>query len=130
MGEWVIRLMQKLLDTIGIEARNATWMLRPMLANTVAPTILRAGYKDNVIPGEAWAILDCRTLPGDDAETLMAELRSIVGPQPIFELIKAAPGVEATADTPLFELISQKTAAADPGAATLPWMIPRATANK
>ncbi len=130
MSQRVTPLMQKLLDTLGIEARNAPWMLRPMLANTVSPTIVRAGYKDNVIPGEAWAILDCRTLPGDDAETLMAEVRSIVGPQPIFELIKAAPGVEATAETPLFELISKKTAAADPGAGTIPWMIPGATDNK
>jgi acetylornithine deacetylase/succinyl-diaminopimelate desuccinylase-like protein len=101
-----------------------------MLSNTVSPTILRAGYKDNVIPGEATIVLDGRTLPGEDPESFMAELRQIVGPEPTFELLKTAPPAESSPDTPLFELIKHTVEAADPGSLAIPWMIPGATDSK
>jgi acetylornithine deacetylase/succinyl-diaminopimelate desuccinylase-like protein len=101
-----------------------------MMANTVTPTILRAGYKDNVIPGEASVILDGRTLPGEDQLSFLRELREIVGPEPALEVIKAAPPAEAGHDTPLFRLIKARTEAADPGARAIPWMLPGATDSK
>lgn len=123
-------LMRDVLGRLGLSAESAPPILRAMLSNTVAPTILRAGYKDNVIPGEASVVLYGRTLPGEDTDSFIAELRSIVGPEPQFELLKSAPPVEASVKTPLFELIAKQTEAADPGAETIPWMIPGATDSK
>ncbi|MBU6348091.1 MAG: M20/M25/M40 family metallo-hydrolase, partial [Actinomycetales bacterium] len=40
------------------------------LSNTANPTMLNAGYKHNVIPGEASAMIDGRFLPGYEAELL------------------------------------------------------------
>src|SRR5208283_1028969 len=54
-------LMLRTLAGLGVSADKAPPLFRPMMANTVTPTIIRAGYKDNVIPGEAWVILDGRT---------------------------------------------------------------------
>ncbi len=122
--------MRKTLEELGVPVDSPGPLFQPMLANTVSPTILRAGYKDNVIPGEATIVLDGRTLPGEDPESFMAELREIVGPEPTFELIKTAPPAETSPDTPLFELIKRSIEAADPGARAIPWMIPGATDNK
>jgi acetylornithine deacetylase/succinyl-diaminopimelate desuccinylase-like protein len=123
-------LMRETLGELGIPPDKAPPLFRPMVANTVTPTILRAGYKDNVIPGEASVILDGRTLPGEDQHSFLRELREIVGPEPALEVIKAAPPAEAGHDTPLFRLIKARTEAADPGARAIPWMLPGATDSK
>jgi acetylornithine deacetylase/succinyl-diaminopimelate desuccinylase-like protein len=130
MRRRVLPLMRETLAELGIDPEHAGPLFSPMLANTVSPTILHSGYKDNVIPGEAWVVLDGRTLPGENPESFMAELRGIVGPEPTFELLKTAPPVETTADTELFDLICDRVEAADPGARAIPWMIPGATDNK
>jgi len=130
MRKNVSPFMRKTLEELGVPVDSPGPLFQPMLANTVSPTILRAGYKDNVIPGEATIVLDGRTLPGEDPESFMAELREIVGPEPTFELIKTAPPAETSPDTPLFELIKETIEAADPGSRAIPWMIPGATDNK
>lgn len=130
MRQRVVPVMRRTLGQLGIDPEHAGSLFAPMLSNTVSPTILRAGYKDNVIPGEASVVLDGRTLPGEDPESFMAELRAIVGPEPRFELLKTAPPVETTSDTELFELICACVEAADPGARAISWMIPGATDNK
>ena len=123
-------LMRDTLAELGIPSDKAPPILRPMMANTVTPTILSAGYKDNVIPGEASVILDGRTLPGENEHSFLRELREIVGPEPALEVLKEAPPAEASADTPLFRLIKTRTEAADPGARAIPWMLPGATDSK
>ncbi len=130
MRKKVSPFMRRTLEEMGIPIDSAGPLFQPMLANTVSPTILRAGYKDNVIPGEATIVLDGRTLPGEDPESFMAELREIVGPEPTFELLKTGPPAETSPDTPLFALIQRRVEAADPGARAIPWMIPGATDNK
>ncbi|MBE3603647.1 M20/M25/M40 family metallo-hydrolase [bacterium] len=130
MRRRVTPLMRRTLAELGVTPEKAPPLFRPMLSNTVTPTIVRAGYKDNVIPGEAWAILDGRTLPGEDERAFMAELREIVGPEPSLEVVKSAPPAESSADTDLFRLIKARTEAADPGARVIPWMLPGATDSK
>lgn len=130
MRHRVVPLMKQTLGSLGIDPDHAGSLFAPMLANTVSPTILRAGYKDNVIPGEASVVLDGRTLPGENPESFMAELRAIVGPEPRFEMIKTAPPCETSPDTELFKLICATVEAADPGARAIAWMIPGATDNK
>jgi acetylornithine deacetylase/succinyl-diaminopimelate desuccinylase-like protein len=124
------QLMRRTLEQLGLDPQSAPPLFRAMMANTVAPTILRAGYKDNVIPGEASVVLDGRTLPGETAESLLGELREIVGPEPTFEVLKCAPPAEGSADTPLFRLIAHHVEMADPGARAIAWMLPGATDSK
>jgi acetylornithine deacetylase/succinyl-diaminopimelate desuccinylase-like protein len=130
MPRRVTPLMSRLLGDLGIALEKVPPLFRPMLSNTVTPTILRAGYKDNVIPGESWVILDGRTLPGDDERTFLRELREIVGSEPTLEVIKTAPPVEASPDTLLFQIIKAHIEAADPGSHAIPWMLPGATDSK
>ena len=51
-----------------------------MLRTTTALTIVNAGNKANVIPGEAQAVLDFRILPGDTREGVLRHVRERVGP--------------------------------------------------
>jgi carboxypeptidase PM20D1 len=50
-----------------------------MLHTTTAPTILRAGVKDNVLPSEARAVVNFRILPGDSVEGVIAHARRALG---------------------------------------------------
>ena len=130
MRRRVTPLVRETLRELGIAAEDPPPLFRPMMANTVTPTIIQAGYKDNVIPGEATVVLDGRTLPGEDERSFMRELREIVGPEPRLDVIKSAPPAEARHDTELFALIKARTEAADPGARAIPWMLPGATDSK
>lgn len=71
------------------EAADALALVAPeigaMLRDTATPTILKAGYKSNVIPGEATATFNARLLPGRKAEDMIAEIRAIVA-DPLIEL--------------------------------------------
>jgi len=60
-----------------------------MLRTTTALTIVNAGNKDNVIPGQAEAVVNFRLLPGDTRESVMQHVKGKVGER--FELL-ALPG--------------------------------------
>ncbi|MDQ2738610.1 MAG: M20/M25/M40 family metallo-hydrolase, partial [Actinomycetota bacterium] len=72
------------------------------LRNTATPTMLKAGYKANVIPSSAEATVDCRVLPGSE-EHFREQIAEIVGEgieitwtwQPPLEVPFAGPLVEA-----------------------------------
>ena len=49
-----------------------------MLRTTLSPTIINAGYRTNVIPSEAKAILDVRILPDENAEQFLETIRKVV----------------------------------------------------
>lgn len=49
-----------------------------MIRTTIAPTMLRAGVKDNVLPNEARAVVNFRILPGDTFETVTEHVRSAI----------------------------------------------------
>ncbi|MEI4563279.1 peptidase dimerization domain-containing protein, partial [Klebsiella pneumoniae] len=49
------------------------------LRDTANPTMLKAGYKANVIPATAEAMVDCRVLPGRK-EAFERELDALLGP--------------------------------------------------
>lgn len=49
--------------------------LSAMFRNTVSLTMLQGGYKENVIPEEAWAVLDIRLLPGEDPYKFIEEIK-------------------------------------------------------
>jgi acetylornithine deacetylase/succinyl-diaminopimelate desuccinylase-like protein len=45
-----------------------------LIADTITPTQLDAGYQQNVVPGEAAAGFDCRLLPDTDADAILRDL--------------------------------------------------------
>ena len=68
-----------------ISEANPLW--NAMLRDTIAPTMLSAGVRANVIPSEARANLNIRLLPGDTIDVLLADLAKLVNdPQIRFEV--------------------------------------------
>ena len=72
------------LETAAKDLKQVDWLMQDklkaaMLRNTVSLTVLKSGYKTNVIPAEASAELDCRLLPGVKSEDFIAHLKGILG---------------------------------------------------
>jgi acetylornithine deacetylase/succinyl-diaminopimelate desuccinylase-like protein len=101
------------------QAKNFTAFLH----NTASPTVLNAGGKVNVIPSTASVTLDCRILPGQDVESLLAELKQVVGDDLEFEVLRSAQPNEVPHDTPLFELLARNLKKADPEGIPIPFML-------
>lgn len=99
------------------------------IRNTANPTRLAAGYKDNVIPSRASATIDCRTLPGQ-AESFLAELREVIGPDLEIEHIQRQPALETTFDGDLVAAMSAALRTQDPGARAVPYMLSGGTDAK
>ena len=68
-----------------IAEMNPLW--NSMMRDTIAPTMLTAGVRSNVIPSEARAMLNIRLLPGDTVDVLVSNLSKLVNdPQVRFEI--------------------------------------------
>jgi acetylornithine deacetylase/succinyl-diaminopimelate desuccinylase-like protein len=53
-------------------------LLHAIMRNTIAPVLLQAGFRANVIPGSAEATINFRVLPGTTPEDLIAEIRKVI----------------------------------------------------
>jgi acetylornithine deacetylase/succinyl-diaminopimelate desuccinylase-like protein len=104
--------------------------LGAMLRDTVTPTVLRAGSKVNVIPGEATAEVDVRTLPGTDQAAFAARLQELAGDQVVVEAVMSLPAIEADATAPIVGLMRDALHRADPEAPAIPMMITPGTDAK
>ncbi len=62
---------------------------------TISPNIVYGGVKVNVIPENAYVDLDIRTLPGQDEEYVMSQLRQALGPMADEAIIEEPVGVES-----------------------------------
>ncbi|MBQ0866376.1 M20/M25/M40 family metallo-hydrolase [Streptomyces smyrnaeus] len=99
------------------------------LQNTAAPTQLGAGYKVNVIPGQATAHVDGRFLPGHEEEFL-ADLDRLLGPRVRREDVHADKALETTFDGALVEAMQSSLRAEDPIARAVPYMLSGGTDAK
>ncbi|WP_371672572.1 M20/M25/M40 family metallo-hydrolase [Streptomyces sp. NBC_00289] len=99
------------------------------LSNTANPTQLNAGYKVNVIPGEATAHVDGRFLPGFEEEFL-ADLDRILGPNVRREDVHSDKAVETTFDGSLVAAMQSALLAEDPAAKAIPYMLSGGTDAK
>ncbi|MDQ4491365.1 M20/M25/M40 family metallo-hydrolase [Sinomonas sp. ASV486] len=99
------------------------------LQNTSNPTVLKAGYKDNVVPGSAEARIDTRTLPGQD-ELVLAKLKELAGDGIDFSYVHQDVSLETAFEGPLVDAMVGALHAEDPGAAVLPYTLSGGTDNK
>jgi acetylornithine deacetylase/succinyl-diaminopimelate desuccinylase-like protein len=117
--------MQATLDRLGGVAK----MIATTLYNTTTPTMLEAGYKVNVVPGQAVAHVDGRYLPGHEDE-FYRELDRLLGPRVRREAVHADKALETTFDGDLVEAMQASLVAEDPGATAVPYMLSGGTDAK
>ncbi|MEU2335671.1 M20/M25/M40 family metallo-hydrolase [Streptomyces sp. NPDC006654] len=99
------------------------------LSNTANPTQLNAGYKVNVIPGEATAHVDGRFLPGHEEEFL-ADLDRLLGPHVVRADVHSDKALETSFDGALVEAMQASLLAEDPTAKAVPYMLSGGTDAK
>lgn len=104
-------------------------MVGATLRNSAAPTMLGAGYKVNVIPGQATAHVDGRFLPGYEEE-FFADLDRILGPRVKREDVHADKALETDFDGRLVEAMQGALQAEDPIARAVPYMLSGGTDAK
>jgi acetylornithine deacetylase/succinyl-diaminopimelate desuccinylase-like protein len=114
-----------LLAKIGAVSR----VIGATLQNTVNPTVLKAGYKVNVVPQAATAEVDGRFLPGYEDE-FYAELDRVLGPGVTREFIHTDIAVETTPDGALYEAMTSALVAEDPDAQVIPYCMSAGTDAK
>ena len=101
--------------------------------NTISLTTLTSGVgsppRANVIPSTAEATLDCRLLPGTNAEEFIAEMKARINdPRVSVEIISNAPDVAMSpSDTPLFKAMRDAFLKYHPGAVVTPMLVPFGT---
>ncbi|MEI2713124.1 MAG: M20/M25/M40 family metallo-hydrolase [Nocardioides sp.] len=146
--EWPVRLtpaMETLLGTVGelagIEATpdnaqalidefgSAARMLGAVLRNTANPTMLQAGYKTNVIPGEAQARVDGRSLPGFEDE-FYATLAELCGEGVEISYESKQDPWETPYDGALVNAMTRSLLAEDPDALVAPFLMSGGTDAK
>ncbi len=104
-------------------------MVGATMSNTANPTMLQAGYKQNVIPGQATAAVDGRIVPGGEDE-FFATLDELVGDRVRYEVLAQHPSVETEFAGALVEAMQTSLAAEDPGARTVPYLMSGGTDAK
>lgn len=97
--------------------------------DTANPTMLKAGYKANVIPQTAEAVFDCRVLPGRQAE-FERTVDQLIGPDVTREWITKLDSYETTFDGHLVDAMNEAILAHDPEARTVPYMLSGGTDAK
>ncbi|MFZ0819317.1 MAG: M20/M25/M40 family metallo-hydrolase [Candidatus Acidiferrales bacterium] len=101
-----------------------------MLRDTIAPTMLTAGVRANVVPSEARANLNIRLLPGDSVYDVIADMKKIADdPQIRFEIApdQGMPSPPSSMDTPLYQAIERVSGQVFPGVTVMPLLSAFAT---
>ena len=104
-------------------------MLGAVIKNTTNPTMLDAGYKANVIPSRATAMIDCRFLPGQE-DHLLETIDELIGEGVEREFEVRDIAVETTFDGDLVDAMSAALKAEDPGAIPVPYLMSGGTDAK
>jgi acetylornithine deacetylase/succinyl-diaminopimelate desuccinylase-like protein len=117
--------MQSTVARLGPLARIVGATLR----GTANPTMLDAGYKHNVIPGQASAMVDGRFLPGFEQE-YEREVDEAIGPGVTREYVHYDIGLETDFEGALVDAMAGALRAEDPGARAVPYMLSGGTDAK
>ncbi|WP_192626898.1 M20/M25/M40 family metallo-hydrolase [Microbacterium sp. OAE522] len=116
-------------DALAAASGPAEAFLRSTFRTTTNPTALTAGYKHNVIPERAEALIDVRVIPGTEDDVL-AELQRIVGDEIAIEIVVQDIGMETPFEGGLVEAMVASIGAHDPGVPVIPYLLGAGTDNK
>ncbi len=117
-------------------------LLHAIMRNTIAPVLMSAGFRGNVIPGSAEATLNFRTIPGTNPEDLIGEIKhviqddrvevtvatKVVGGRTEPDVLKRMRNVkDSTQDTDLYRALVSQSKAVYPEAAVTPYLFQAGT---
>ena len=101
-----------------------------VLRTSISPTMFSAGFRQNVIPSQAEAMLDIRALPDEDMTKFYAQMDRIIG-DPAVKIVPSAPGRPSAPpsrlDTGMFRALEAAQRRLYPNAITIPGMVTGST---
>jgi acetylornithine deacetylase/succinyl-diaminopimelate desuccinylase-like protein len=117
--------VRPLLKHIGGAAR----MMGATIQNTSNPTMLNAGYKANVIPQHATAVVDGRFLPGFE-DDLINTVKKLAGDEIEVEVLVRDKALEVEFEGALVDAMKAAIAKYDPEGIPVPYLMSGGTDNK
>jgi acetylornithine deacetylase/succinyl-diaminopimelate desuccinylase-like protein len=130
-AKWMRALEQpERLDLAVKHLSEESPMWNSMLRDSVTPTIINAGFRNNVIPSEATANLNVRMLPGHSIDALIGQFGKIVNDSQVRFKLGPDPGENAPPSditSPLYKTIERITPQDFSGAIALPFLSTGAT---
>jgi acetylornithine deacetylase/succinyl-diaminopimelate desuccinylase-like protein len=108
---------------------SAAKMIGATISNTANPTMLNAGYKENVIPQSAAAVVDGRFLPGHESQ-LHETIKKLAGDEIEVEIIVRDIALEVDFAGPLVEAMCNALNSEDPEGIPVPYLMSGGTDNK
>lgn len=101
-----------------------------MIRTSIVPTILKGGFRTNVIPSEAEATLDIRALPDEDDEAFVEQMRRVID-DPHVEIVRQGggrrPAPPSRINTEMFRALESAQKRIYPEAITVPYLLTGAT---
>ncbi|WP_434811162.1 M20/M25/M40 family metallo-hydrolase [Microbacterium sp. bgisy189] len=116
-------------DAVAAATGPASAFLSSTFRTTTNPTGLTAGYKHNVIPDNAVAAIDIRTLPGQE-DAVLAEVQRLVGDDIEIEVVHRDIGLEVPFGGDLVDRMVAALNRHDPGVPVVPYLMGGGTDNK
>jgi len=102
-------------------------LVEPMLGVTLAPTMAHASDKINVIPSRAYLKIDCRVPPGLGEDAVRRRIAQVLGDAADrleIEFTEQITGNSSPVQSALMDAIGRWVRANDPGADTVPVILP------
>lgn len=115
--------------TRGARTLSRVPSLNAVIRNGISPTLISGGTRANVIPTEAEATLNIRTLPGEKIDDVIDRLRALVGDPDVTFRVRASGDDAPTSpiDSPMYRAIAESIAALDGRLRTVPYLSTGAT---
>ncbi len=104
-------------------------IVKATLRDTANPTMLNAGYKANVIPGFAQAVIDGRFLPGNQ-ESFLQTIKDLAGEKIDVKYQNLDVALSAPFEDPLVGKMVEAISVEDPAARVVPYMLSGGTDAK
>jgi acetylornithine deacetylase/succinyl-diaminopimelate desuccinylase-like protein len=99
-------------------------IVEPLLGTTLAPTMVEASRKRNVIPNRCELTVDCRILPGHTRGEVEGKVTELLeGAEYDLEWIEAHGGTRSSVETPLWDVVESFVADIEPDAETVPLLL-------
>ena len=108
---------------------DAVRMLGATISNTANPTMLEAGYKVNVIPQSASAMVDGRFLPGHENQ-LQETIKNLAGDEIEIEILTRDIALEVEFAGPLVKAMCNAISGEDSAGIPVPYLMSGGTDNK
>lgn len=134
-------LLERIAEIVGLDPETTSpqelvtqagvgsGFLRSSIRTTSNATVISAGYKHNVIPDTAEALVDVRSLPKDQP-TILAKIQDIIGSDIEIETVQSDIGLEVPFEGDLVDAMIASLHKFDPEAKVLPYLLSGGTDNK